>query len=363
MLKFGFRSEKVKSISMKIVDYWHAEENEEKFYDDIFIKILSTKYDIKYSDKPDFLLYGPFGYRHMDFDNCIKIFFTGENVRTDWNVADYALDFDLMDFGDRHLCLPLYMLYTIDFVRALEKHRNAEKIMESKSRFCGFLASNPGGDPYRKKLFHAINSYKRVDSGGLWLNNIGKPLGKEGGFPDSKFNWLKPYKFNLAPENSTYPGYVTEKIIQAYGSGCVPIYWGDYSICNEKYCDKRFIFNPKAFINVHDFDNFDNLIDEIRRIDNDEEAYFNMLKEPIFIDLERGKNLDSKTEYKDMQELLWDIWPNSEDFPNHIYIYIYIWLGKRFWIFLVISSTLATQSEFPVRILLYKPKKIKRIIV
>ena len=106
---------------MRIVDYWYAED-EEKFYDDIFIRILSTKYDIKYSDKPDFLLYGPFGYRHMDFNNCIKIFFTGENVRTDWNVADYALDFDLMEFGDRHLCLPLYMLYTIDFVRALEKH-------------------------------------------------------------------------------------------------------------------------------------------------------------------------------------------------------------------------------------------------
>ncbi len=36
---------------------------------------------------------------------------------------------------------------------------------------------------------------------------------------------LKNYNFNLAPENTLYPGYVTEKIPEAYACGVFPIGW------------------------------------------------------------------------------------------------------------------------------------------
>jgi hypothetical protein len=56
---------------------------------------------------------------------------------------------------------------------------------------------------------------------------------------------LRDYAFNLCPENSLYPGYVTEKIPEAFQSGCLPVTWVDPNV----KCD----FNPKAFINLHDF--------------------------------------------------------------------------------------------------------------
>lgn len=41
--------------------------------------------------------------------------------------------------------------------------------------------------------------------------------------------------------------------------------------------------NPKAFINAHNFSTFEDLIDEIRRIDNDNKAFADMLNEPVFL--------------------------------------------------------------------------------
>src|SRR5262249_42824348 len=56
---------------------------------------------------------------------------------------------------------------------------------------------------------------------------------------------LQGYMFNLCPENSMFPGYYTEKVPEAFASGCIPITWADQNIAHE--------FNPGAFINLADF--------------------------------------------------------------------------------------------------------------
>ncbi|MGX2982083.1 hypothetical protein [Helicobacter sp. 23-1045] len=42
--------------------------------------------------------------------------------------------------------------------------------------------------------------------------------------------------------------------------------------------------NPKAFINAHNFANLDALVEEVKRIDNDNLAYESMRNEPLFLD-------------------------------------------------------------------------------
>lgn len=41
--------------------------------------------------------------------------------------------------------------------------------------------------------------------------------------------------------------------------------------------------NPKSFINAHNFPTFKDLIEEIKRIDNDPYAFESMLREPVFL--------------------------------------------------------------------------------
>lgn len=206
-------------IKMRVVNWW-VSDTEENFYENYFVKVLSQKYEVIYAQKPDFLLFSQIDNYTMkthfwDYD-CVKIFFTGENVRTDFNVADYGIDFDYMDFGDRHLRLPLFVLS--DF--------NEKRTLNKREKFCAYLVTNGGNrnNPLlRERFFDKLSEYKQVDSGGKHRNNIGY-------FVQDKQKWLQEYKFNLCFENSSYPGYLTEKLIDAYSAGCVPIYWGDTSL-------------------------------------------------------------------------------------------------------------------------------------
>jgi len=59
----------------------------------------------------------------------------------------------------------------------------------------------------------------------------------------SKNAVMRAYKFAIAYENAAFPGYVTEKILDAFFAGCVPVYIGapdvtDY-IPAETFIDKR----------------------------------------------------------------------------------------------------------------------------
>lgn len=219
----------------------------------------------------NFLLYSCFGENHWNAPNdVIKIFYTGENLTPDFNACDYAIGFDWLELGDRYLRFPLYYLYNDICEQMEEKHIVPTKYIKSnKSDFCSVTISNVDRNPIFMDLFDALSSYKRVDSGGSWHNNIGNLV-------DDKFSFDAKHKFSLVCENSSTPGYTTEKIVQAFAANCIPIYWGDPEIGK--------VFNKKAFINVMDFKTIEDLIGRVKEIDNSEGLYEEMLKTPALID-------------------------------------------------------------------------------
>ena len=82
----------------------------------------------------------------------------------------------------------------------------------------------------------------------------------------------KNYKFVIAMENKIANGYVTEKILNAFYSGAIPIYWGSSNVND--------FFNKKAFINVSDFLNLNQCVDYI--INMDETQIKEMQEQPIY---------------------------------------------------------------------------------
>ena len=57
--------------------------------------------------------------------------------------------------------------------------------------------------------------------------------------------------------------------------GSIPVYFGNPRIGEE--------FNAKSFINVHDFPNFQKVVDFIIEVDNNDELYYEILKQPYFL--------------------------------------------------------------------------------
>lgn len=215
---------------MCIPNWFRSCSNEEEFYSSHYINLLSKKHKIIYDPiNPQFIFSDSIAKECLNYD-CVKILFSGENIRTDYNLVDYTLDYDYMDFGDRHLCVPLfYLLYNpLQYgTNSMDsKNRNIDtQSLRQRNKFCAILVSNGGRKRtlFRNLAFEKLNAYKKVDSGGSWNNNIGYKV-------SAKITWLRNYKFNICFENSSYPGYLSEKLYEAYISGCIPIYWGDTSL-------------------------------------------------------------------------------------------------------------------------------------
>ena len=70
--------------------------------------------------------------------------------------------------------------------------------------------------------------------------------------PTEKQATVSGFKFTLAMENFEYPGYVTEKIIDALAAGSIPLYWGapdiDDFIPADLFVDLRKFSSPQDLI-------------------------------------------------------------------------------------------------------------------
>lgn len=255
-----------KTIRINFTDFWHGNSPEEIQRRNPIYQLLSRRFNLQLCDKPDFLVYSSriFGHEYIKH-RCIRIFYTGENDRPDFSDCDFAFSFDHLD-DPRHYRLPLYKFYVN--LEDLTKPRDIEAIIQQKTDFCAFLVSNPSATE-RINFFHSLSRYKKVDSGGKVLNNIG-------GRVKDRSEFLRSRKFSISFENSSHSGYSTEKLIMPWLHGCIPIYWGNPLIGNE--------FNTKAFVNCHDFETIDAVVDHIARIDRDPDIYREYLSQPLLID-------------------------------------------------------------------------------
>lgn len=244
-------------IYIAFKDFWSGFNPE----DNCLMKLLRDNFDVELSEDPEFIIYSNSGIEHAGY-NCTKIFYTGENVRPDFRECDYSISFDYADYGDRNIRFPLYNFY--GDVTELTKEKNISKILQEKKRFCNMVVSNPKC-PERNDFFHRLSRYKSIDSGGGFSNNIG-------GRVADKRRFIAEYKFTLAFENGSFPGYTTEKIFEPMLMGSIPIYWGNPRIDTD--------FNADSFINLHRFDSFDEAVEFIEYVDGNEDAYIEMLRQP-----------------------------------------------------------------------------------
>ena len=254
-----------KTIRIKFVDFYpnfHPEKAP-------LWQRLWDLYHVELSENPDWLVYSVFGTEHLKYNNCVKIFYTGENQAPDFNLCDYALGFDYIDFGDRYMRLPLWLLYPNDIHAMLHKHER--QTLDSKTDFCSFVVSNPHGNETRAKFMDMLSEYNQVHSGGRWRNNVGGPVA-------DKLAFQKKHKFSMAFENTIYPGYTTEKLVQSFAAQTVPIYWGDPRVAET--------FNNEAFINCNDYPDLESVIERVKEIDQNDVLWLKMIETPALRDPE-----------------------------------------------------------------------------
>ena len=78
-------------------------------------------------------------------------------------------------------------------------------------------------------------------------------------------------------ENTEGEGYLSEKIIDSYLSGTIPIYYGDYMV--DEY------INPETYILIRGEKDIKNKIEYIKEIDNNDELYQKIIRKRVLLNI------------------------------------------------------------------------------
>ena len=169
----------------------------------------------------------------------IFIWYSGENIAPPPN---YDLTLSFAPSSDFNIYWPFWVTRIIEQSKYTSQGMQGESlfskytlpresdISQRKWKICAFL-SNPTA--WRLELA------KELEGLGL-LDIYGSVVGK---YVDSKPDTAKEYVFELCFENQMSEGYVTEKVIESWDNGCIPIYCG---LDSQKYLNTEAILDLSA---------------------------------------------------------------------------------------------------------------------
>jgi FkbM family methyltransferase len=267
-----------KSLKLAYINFWNGMEH---FYLTDFIThhfdnvtiVDNTDTDI------DIMICSVFG----DINNIkklsakVKLFFSGENlnnypqynnIKTLQNCFDIIVGFDKTDEINKQFRFPLWLtMYNYyecgsdDNILTYIENKHAYYKEKEKKYFASLIANHDTGGQ-RKKILNELEKYGKIYCPSKFNNNCSFDIGHPIRDRMKKIDFISKCVFNICSENSTRPGYCTEKLFDAFEAGTIPIYWGDLS---EDEC----ILNSNKYINC-DLHNL-----QFKNIVKNKETYYN----------------------------------------------------------------------------------------
>ena len=245
-------------ITISYINFWTDPENDAYFTKFINYNIGETKL-INPNDNPDILIASVFG----NINNVIKcnaklkLFYFGENLNRFppynndnllHNTFDLIVGFRYTNLDKKILRFPLWLMY-YDYYSVFNSENNIIKHIENKYKqnikrdksIFATLISRHDREGQRTKIWNALLKYESTRSKIMSPGDFRNNTDKIGQTTEDKINYISKSIYNICPENSSYEGYFTEKIFQAFESGTIPIYWAidfpEQDIINKnKYC-------------------------------------------------------------------------------------------------------------------------------
>ena len=215
------------------------------------------------------------GIRTPSSKNEFNIWVTFENRRPPHSNYDLTLSFDYDSYNDHNFYFPL--IYQYMDVRGINstyaKHqispkaamlnRNISKVqLLQKNNFLVSFINNP--HPIRLKALQFLSEIDKAITFGRSVNN----------YAVDKISTSEEFWFSLCFENDLYPGYVTEKVLEAWLGWTIPLYWGN---------DASGVLNPKAIINLANFSTMKDFVNHVTKLYRDRDQMIYMINQPLFI--------------------------------------------------------------------------------
>ena len=214
------------------------------------LNCVTDNYDFIESSSPDYILFGPYGNDIPPKGNYVRIAYYCENFKPDMSICEWAFGVPYETEVDHPKYLRIQW-HGFDPNCLVKQNIDLDRIIETKTRFCNFVYSN--SVHIREDFFQRLSKYKHIDAPGKSMNNMNTIDGDmTKNIWQRKQEFLSNYKFTIAMENYSYPGYNTEKLLDPMLVNSLPIYLGNPKI--------HLHFNTNSFINAHEYIGINNSV-------------------------------------------------------------------------------------------------------
>jgi len=303
--------------TVKFTDFWSGfahGRSRRKF----FQPLLDALNLSEVSENPDILFFGCFSGEHnkAQYNPCVKILFSmepfsfrqhiGKYIPSVWDTPQrllhrYSSKIELnprdlanmysRKLGKRYLAvthayinhsshyrLPIPLgMSGFDYSPKFTDQDGLRTHLTHKDKFCMFMVSEHDERNsfmrHRVEFFRRLSEYKRVDSYGGHLNNMGRRMPYNF---DEEQDIMRHYKFCIAMENSVEAGFYTYRMTNPMLTKTLPIFRGDPKINQD--------FHTKSFISFTDFDDdIDKVLAKVIELDQDNAQYQTMCAQPYFM--------------------------------------------------------------------------------
>jgi hypothetical protein len=197
------------------------------------IHYLRSRY---FNNSKDYFIRNAFGYRSRETIKAKKTFwYTAENLRPPVGVYDVTFSFNPNCSMVNNVYLPYWMTlmnWRIENMGMPEF--NSNEFQKSKAKVqrkrvaCSFSSIL---EPERTRILESVSKVMPIEL-------FGKA---HGNYIQDKVATSKQFGYQICNENDAYPGYVTEKLFEAWSANNIPI-WSGLTVDD--------IINEEAFLNV-----------------------------------------------------------------------------------------------------------------
>lgn len=243
-------------LKISIINFWKDADNDMFFIEFIRRNIDENIKIVHYTEHPDILLSSVFGniYHISRIQARVKIMFLGENLSRGpyikWkkllNQFDFVVGFHPTKLERKKIRFPLWLIYypfykwddSNNILNFIEKENETNR--QYKKLFLSTCIARHDRGGQRSFICDIFEKYKpgQLKYPSSFRKNINSiQSGKK-----SKINFLKQCIFNVCPENSIGESYHTEKIIQAFEGGTIPVYWAVDKPEKELIHEHKYIF-------------------------------------------------------------------------------------------------------------------------
>ena len=216
----------------------------------------------------------------------VSVWYSGENIRPPRGDWDLYLSFDADSRLSRNCYLPLWWLQFPELLAPIPAGPAAQKryadlptLFDCMSSRTTDTADRPGfacaiiGNPEPVRM-RAIDALRQIGPVEVFGRLTGRPV-------PNKADVLRDYRFALCFENDVYPGYVTEKLIDVWAAGTIPLWSG---------LEPQGFMNAAAIVNLATFAGLDEFTAAVAGIDADRAAVAEMATQPLLL---RRPSLDA----------------------------------------------------------------------